>query len=84
MSKYIQSLTNYLHDQGLLKDKLKSALQEHDEIFCSRPSKKLPFGKYKGKTISEINEFDSKYLVWLTRQTWCFDDIKEEIQNIPL
>ena len=83
-SKYFQSLTQYLHSKDLLSDDLKKELLEHDKEFNNKPSVKLGFGKYKGKTISEISEFDEKYLSWLCRQSWCFEDVKEEIQNKDL
>lgn len=81
MSRYLQSLTDYLHDGELLTDDLKSVLIEHDNAFNSKPSVKINFGKYKGKTVAEVSQFDKKYLDWLVRQNWCFDDIKEEIQK---
>lgn len=81
MSKYLQSLASHLHDKELLSDTLKVILLEHDAAFYSKPSIKLNFGKYKGKTIAEVAEFDRKYLSWLTKQQWCFNDVKEEINN---
>jgi len=38
--------------------------------------KTIPFGKYKGRTISEC---PIEYLDWLIGQDWLFDDLKEEI-----
>ena len=82
MSSYLQSLTAYLHDKGLLTDEPKAVLVEHDNEFSSKPSVKIPFGKYKGKTISEIAQFDQKYLQWAVKQSWMFDDSKTEIQKV--
>jgi uncharacterized protein (DUF3820 family) len=31
-------------------------------------SKKLPFGKYKNRSIKEVLSFDKNYLVWLSKQ----------------
>lgn len=85
MSKYLQSLTSYLHDQGLLKDKLNNALQEHDEIFCSKPSVKMPFGAHRGKTLREIYEFKPSYIDWLVKQSYIkekFTDIYQEAEEL--
>lgn len=30
----------------------------------------IPFGKYKGKTVKEIANFDSSYLEWVIKQTF--------------
>ena len=96
MSSYFQSLTSHLHDKDLMSDDLKAALHEHDNAINSRelqeahmralrasePSIKIPFGKYKDKKISEIAQFDQKYLQWAIKQSWMFDDLKTEIQKV--
>ena len=71
MSNYFQSLKPYLHGKGLLTDMIKNTLLEHDNQFHSTPSIRINFGKYKGKTVSEVAQFDKKDLNWLVRQTWC-------------
>ncbi len=80
MSTYLQSLTSHLHDVCLLKGDLKSALVEHDDQFNSPSSVEINFGKFKGKTVSEVAQFDLKYLCWLTRQSWCFPDIQVRLK----
>ena len=80
MSHYFQSLTSHLHDKKLLSDALHAALLEHNNDFNNKRSIKLNFGKYQGKTVSEVAQFDQKYLNWLVQQTLCFDDVKEEVQ----
>ena len=80
ISNYYQSLTSYLHDNELLTDSLKTGLLEHNNDFNNKRSIKLNFGKYQGKTVSEVAQFDQKYLNWLVQQTLCFDDVKEEVQ----
>ena len=40
--------------------------------------RKMPFGKHKGKAISEC---PIEYLDWLIGQEWCFDDLKEDIEE---
>ena len=40
--------------------------------------RKMPFGKHKGKPISEC---PIEYLDWLIGQDWCFDDLKDDIQE---
>lgn len=85
MSKYLQCLTSYLHDQGLLSDELKAALLEHDKEFTKKPSAKINFGKYKTRTVAEVAEFDLPYLQWLFRQQYIkekFQDIYNEIKSL--
>lgn len=40
--------------------------------------RELPFGKYKGKAISEC---PINYLDWLIGQDWLHDDLKEDIEE---
>jgi uncharacterized protein (DUF3820 family) len=42
----------------------------------------LPFGKYKGKKIEDIHKIDSKYLVWLRRQSFLKDNLKEALDEV--
>jgi uncharacterized protein (DUF3820 family) len=44
-------------------------------------SSKMSFGKYNGKLIKEILQFDKQYLVWLEKQT-ILDNFKELKINI--
>ena len=43
----------------------------------------MPFGKYKGKALSEVNSFDPKYLEWLRKQPFFdkFTDLKDWIDK---
>lgn len=85
MSRYLQSLTDYLHEEGLLTNSVKKALLKHDEIFCSRPSVKIPFGAHRGKTLREIYEFKPSYIEWLVKQQYVkdkFDDIYSEAKEL--
>ena len=78
MSSYLQSLTSHLHDKSLLTDDLKAALLEHDEIFSSKPSIRMPFGAHRGKSLREIHAFKPSYIEWLCKQAY----IKEKFQDI--
>jgi len=40
--------------------------------------RKIPFGKYKDRAISEC---PIEYLDWLIGQDWLRDDLKEDIQD---
>jgi hypothetical protein len=78
MSSYLQSLTSHLHDKSLLTDELKAVLLEHDEIFSSKPSIRMPFGAHRGKSLREIHAFKPSYIEWLCKQAY----IKEKFQDI--
>lgn len=54
---------------------------EHKKMRCDV----LPFGKYKGKKIKDVAEFDRKYLIWLSNQDTLCDGLtirKEIIKHI--
>ena len=85
MSSYLQSLTSHLHYKILLTDDLKAALLEHDEIFSSKPSIRMPFGAHKGKSLREIHAFKPGYIEWLCKQQYIkdkFEDIYEEAKQL--
>lgn len=44
----------------------------------------MPFGKYKGREVKDIYNFDSKYLIWLRKQQFMekFKDITDEIDKL--
>ena len=37
----------------------------------------IPFGKYKNKTIEEIRILDDKYIIWLKKNEWVKENLKE-------
>lgn len=39
------------------------------------------FGKYSGKSLQEIGENDPSYLIWLKKQPYISDEIKEAIAD---
>jgi hypothetical protein len=43
----------------------------------------MPFGKYKGKKVSDVAKFDSQYLTWLRKQDMMenYGDLKNEINK---
>ena len=79
----IDTICNHLHDVGLLTDDIKNALME---LFEEKKSNvKMPFGKFKGKTIEEIYAFNPEYLRWVLRQEFVQDkfiDICNEIKRL--
>jgi uncharacterized protein (DUF3820 family) len=44
----------------------------------SESEKTIPFGKYKGRAISEC---PVEYLDWLIGQDWLFEDLKKDIEE---
>ncbi len=73
-------LYEFLDSRSVLTDQVRASL---DEYFNSKKSsKKIQFGKYKGKTVNDISLIDEKYLKWLVKQNWCFEDIKSEIKKL--
>jgi uncharacterized protein (DUF3820 family) len=44
----------------------------------------MPFGKYKGKLVKDIVEFDPRYASWLAKQDFCtkFEDIYAVIKDV--
>ena len=77
----MEDLIKHLKDKKLLTPEVQDSIKEFYKNKNSK-SKKLNFGKYRNKTVSEVAEFDSKYLEWLGKQSWCFDDIKKEISSL--
>jgi uncharacterized protein (DUF3820 family) len=45
---------------------------------------KMPFGKYKGKTVKSVFEFDKGYLEWLVKQDILqnYEQLKANIQTV--
>ncbi len=70
-----------LRDKGLMNEAIEYALRELDEELSRVNSCVIPFGKYKGKTVKDVKEFDMKYLQWLVKQEYMnkFEDLKKEI-----
>ena len=48
----------------------------------SAPVDSLPFGKYKGKKIADVSKFDKPYLVWLRRQSFLKENLKEALDEV--
>ena len=42
----------------------------------------LPFGKYKYKPIKEVFNFDKKYMVWLSKQSYIAESYPELLKKI--
>lgn len=75
----IQGVINHLEDVGLITAEIEAALRNY---MVNKSLSVLPFGKYRGKKISEIAEFDSKYLEWVVKQSWLDDKLKKEINGV--
>ena len=79
---------------ALLTSEQKNKLEDHvreritillDESFKKEKSIKIPFGKYKGRTVKEILISDRDYLNWL--KTKCsfishFKDLNDALQSL--
>src|SRR5208282_6428187 len=59
----------------------KSAAQPDEENMTEEP--KMPFGKYRGKPLSEILKGDPSYLAWFYCNVDGNDDIKRAIRALP-
>ena len=77
-----EQLYDHLYNKNVLTDQVKAALEDY--FNSKKSSKKVQFGKYKGKSVADIAIIDEKYLRWLLKQKWLFDDIREEIENMHL
>lgn len=57
--------------------------QPTKEEFRAAQAIKLPFGRYKGKTLEKIAETDDGllYLDWVSEQSWLQDPTKKHILN---
>jgi hypothetical protein len=80
MSKTLNDLIDHLRSKNLLSDELRSELESYFET-KKKCCKTIPFGKYRGKSIAEVLLFDRKYLDWLSRQSFVFEDLKTEIDK---
>ncbi len=43
---------------------------------------KIPFGKHKGRTLGSLMVDNPKYLIWLSKQKWIKDELKEHIAKL--
>jgi len=77
---YKEQLYSHLHSKNLLTDELKGAIEGF--TYKREPITSLLFGKYRGKTLDEIKQFDQKYLEWLIKQSFCREDLKEAINKV--
>jgi uncharacterized protein (DUF3820 family) len=77
--KALEALDNYDEIKKLVNDFRAEEAKLYDEEKEKTPKDIIPFGKYKGKTVSEIAQFDRKYLEWVVKQEWFdkFTDLKK-------
>ena len=74
----------WLYTQPFIKEKTE-LFNILESKFKDLDSNYLTFGKYKNKTIKEVNIIDPKYLNWLLNNNYVkekLDDIIEEINEI--
>lgn len=43
---------------------------------------KMPFGKYRGETLSDLAKKDGGYLIWVFNQEWTNERLKNQIMDI--
>jgi uncharacterized protein (DUF3820 family) len=65
-------------------DKKEQQYKERNEAKKIESSDKLPFGKYRGKSIDDVLKFDKKYLQWMMKNCNLKDNLKTRIQNCVL
>ena len=77
--KSMEKLNNYSEIEVIITDFfIEFEKLSENRIKEKGPKDMIPFGKYKGKTISEVSAFDKPYLQWVLRQAWFekFEDLK--------
>lgn len=72
--------------ESFSKDEIVDLIKEFSESEYEKRRadlSKMPFGKFKGKTIKSIATFDKQYLQWLVKQTVMekWSDLREEIKT---
>lgn len=83
---YIDQLLDCFTEQSYESDDIRSIIRNFSkEQYEKRHamSDKIPFGKYKYKSIEDICRFDQQYLKWLYRQDILnsFPDLKANISK---
>ena len=66
----LDRLTSYLAGENALTEELKVYIAEFKAIDMHTKASEavFPWGKYKGKLISEVSSFDCGYCEWLLKQ----------------
>ena len=87
--RMIDSVSLHLIEKGMKAPQIShtieglKAFQQEEFDKKKADSSKIPFGKYRGKSINSILAFDKQYLTWLVRQDLLdsFEDLKANIKG---
>ena len=83
---YLTRLTQHLQAKGLLNKEVEDAIKEFRELNRSDKEKIsidcFKFGKYKGKSIEEVCQFDKPYCKWILKQNWCQENLREKLNQL--
>jgi uncharacterized protein (DUF3820 family) len=84
---YTEQLLELFTKQSYKTDEIKTIISEFSKAQYEKKrsmSDKIPFGKYKYKSVEDIQKFDPQYLKWLSRQDMLnnFHELKENILRV--
>lgn len=84
MSKCLTSLLEFINANDDItvngvKDKIGEMIAEYEKM--ANPNM-LRFGKYKGKNMNEVFNFDPAYLEWLAKQNFTSSEQKKIINGL--
>jgi len=87
---YHERLIQFIEEKNKKKfnlEEVKSVVNEfaeHNYQLIRQNYTKLPFGKYKGKTVKSVLDFDKNYLQWLVKQSVLdnFPELKKHIKEL--
>lgn len=83
---YHQSLMEHLKEQGLYSEKLHEEMINFRCSWNAEQEKKdhdeFTWGKYKGRKIEEVFNFDQGYCEWMRKQKYCSSGVKRKIDAL--
>jgi uncharacterized protein (DUF3820 family) len=84
---YTEQLLELFTKQSYKTDEIKTIIIEFSKAQYEKKrsmTDKIPFGKYKYKSVEDIQRFDPQYLKWLARQDVLsnFKELKENILRV--
>jgi uncharacterized protein (DUF3820 family) len=84
---YTEQLLELFTKQSYKTDDIKTIISEFSKAQYEKKrsmTDKIPFGKYKYKSVQDIQRFDPQYLKWLARQDVLsnFHELKENILRV--
>jgi hypothetical protein len=84
---YTEQLLELFTKQSYKTDEIKTIISTFSKAQYEKKrsmTDKIPFGKYKYKSVQDIQRFDPQYLKWLARQDVLsnFHELKENILRV--